>query len=297
MNGSISMNLAGLLTQTRVSFDEDLDADVLILNGQDVVGSALARVSIQLDRVREMAGKHLFASVESSNNFPMGAGIASSASGFAALSLAASRAMGLSLTEAELSRLARRGSGSACRSIPGGFVEWLPGQDDASSFAVSIAPEKHWDLVDCVAIIETGPKPVGSSQGHAVAPSSPLQPARVQDAERRLQVCRKAILERDFSALAAMVEMDSNLMHAVMMTSTPPLFYWEPASIHLMKVIPTWRSAGLPVCYTLDAGANVHVICLGSAAEEVAGLLSRQPGVQQVLPAKVGGPTRLVETS
>ncbi|HQF63248.1 MAG TPA: diphosphomevalonate decarboxylase [Anaerolineaceae bacterium] len=293
VNGSISMNLEGLFTRTRVSFDEDLDADILVLNGQDVVGSALSRVSALLDQVREMAGKKLSAQVESSNNFPMGAGIASSAAAFAALSLAASRAIGLELHEAELSRLARLGSGSACRSIPGGFVEWQTGQGDADSFAVSIAPAEHWKLVDCVAVIETGHKPVGSTQGHALADSSPLQAARVADAGRRLNRCRNAILKRDFRALAEVVELDSNLMHAVMMTSTPPLFYWEPASVQLMKAIPAWRSEGLPVCYTLDAGANVHAICPAEAAGQVAEQLSRQPGVQQVLQATVGGPARV----
>ena len=293
VNGSISMNLEGLFTRTRVSFDEDLDADILVLNGQDVVGSALSRVSALLDQVRGMVGKKLFAQVESCNNFPMGAGIASSAAAFAALSLAAARAIGLELPEAELSRLARLGSGSACRSIPGGFVEWQPGQGDADSFAVSIAPAEHWKLVDCVAVIETGHKPVGSTQGHALASSSPLQAARVADAGRRLNRCRNAILKRDFKALAEVVELDSNLMHAVMMTSTPPLFYWEPASVQLMKAIPVWRHEGLPVCYTLDAGANVHAICPAEAAGQAVEQLSQQPGVQQVLQATVGGPARV----
>ncbi|HQN44503.1 MAG TPA: diphosphomevalonate decarboxylase [Anaerolineaceae bacterium] len=293
VNGSISMNLEGLFTRTRVSFDEDLDADILVLNGQDVVGSALSRVSALLDQVRGMVGKKLFAQVESSNNFPMGAGIASSAAAFAALSLAAARAIGLELNEAELSRLARLGSGSACRSIPGGFVEWQPGQGDADSFAISIAPAEHWKLADCVAVIETGHKPVGSTQGHALAGSSPLQAARVADAGRRLNRCRNAILKRDFRALAEVVELDSNLMHAVMMTSTPPLFYWEPASVQLMKAIPTWRHEGLPVCYTLDAGANVHAICPAEAAGQVAEQLNQQPGVQKVLQATVGGPAKV----
>ncbi len=129
-NGSISMNLAGLITRTQVSLIIGLDRDQLILNGRESHGPALQRVSALLNRVRTMAHLQTFARVTSENNFPTGAGIASSASAFAALSLAATAAAGLNLDQASLSRLARTGSGSACRSIPGGFVEWRPGETD-----------------------------------------------------------------------------------------------------------------------------------------------------------------------
>ena len=132
-NGSISMNLDGLETRTCVSFDPLLPADDLTINGMHSSRIALERVSQVLDVVRRKAGINLFAQVESESNFPAGAGIASSASAFAALALAATKAAGLDLAEAELSRLARRGSGSACRSVPGGFVEWAAGTSDADS--------------------------------------------------------------------------------------------------------------------------------------------------------------------
>ena len=148
--------------------------------------------------------------------------------------MAASTAAGLNLSEAELSRLARRGSGSASRSIPGGFVELQAGATDADSYSFSIAPPEHWDLVDCVVIVSAGHKKTGSTEGHALAETSPLQVARVADAPRRLDLCRRAILERDFEAFASIVELDSDMMHAVMMTSTPGLFYWQSASITVM---------------------------------------------------------------
>lgn len=125
--------------------------------------------------MREMAGFSLRAEVHSENNFPAGAGIASSASAFAALALAASAAAGLELSERDLSRLARRGSGSACRSIPGGFVEWQAGTGDEDSFAFSIAPPEHWPLADCIAIVDHEHKATGSTEGHALAATSPLQ--------------------------------------------------------------------------------------------------------------------------
>lgn len=295
VNGSISMNLDGLYARTQVTFDEALCCDdFLNLNGQLEKEGALHRVSAFLDHIRAMAGVRLCARVVSENNFPMGTGIASSAAAFAALAVAAAKALDLNLSETQLSRLARLGSGSACRSVPGGFVEWRAGESETDSFAYSIAPPDHWDLVDCVAVLRTAQKAVGSTEGHSLAGTSPLQSARVSDTPRRLDICRSAILKRDFEALAEIIEQDSNLMHAVMMTSKPPLMYWEPESLALMKAIQTWRKEGLPAAYTLDAGPNVHVICEGSAVSQVSQRLKGNPAVGQVFVAHPGGPAHLL---
>ncbi len=294
LNSSISMNLAGLETLTTVVFEPRKLSDTLVLNGESISGPALQRVTSFLDRIRLLAGKPLFAHIDSTNNFPTGAGIASSAAAFAALALAGSRALGLKLSERQLSILARYGSGSAARSIPSGFVEWYAGTRDDDSYAESIAPPDHWDLVDSIAVIQSVHKPVGSSEGHALAASSPLQNARVADAARRLDICRNAVLERDYQAFAEIVEQDSNLMHAVMMTSQPPLFYWEPASIEIMKAVTAWRKENIEVCYTLDAGPNVHVLSTSKSADQVKKLLASIPGVKQVLTAAAGGPARVV---
>jgi len=293
-NNSISMNLDRLFTQTTVTFSASFEDDSLYIHEKLITGPGLERVSEFLDLVRKMAGTNQRAEVVSENNFPSGAGIASSASAFAALALAASKAAEITLTEKELSRLARRGSGSACRSTPSGFVEWYAGVDDADSFAASIAPPEHWDLVDCVAIVSVGHKKTGSTEGHALAPTSPLQAARVADAPRRLDQCRRAILERDFDALASVIELDSDMMHAVMMTSNPGLFYWRPASMAIMESVRKWRERGIPVCYTVDAGPNIHVICQREHAESVESSLRELSEVQDVLVAGVGGPARLM---
>jgi diphosphomevalonate decarboxylase len=293
-SGSISMNLDGLHTRTTVTFEPGLSADNLTLNGAPAAGPALERVSAFLDLVRALAGLDWRARVTSENNFPMGTGIASSASAFAALALAASQAAGLTLDEAALSRLARRGSGSACRSIPGGFVEWLAGTGDADSYAVSLAPPEHWNLADCIAVVSREHKATGSARGSALAGTSPLQSARLADASRRLDVCRAAILRRDFEALAAIVELDSDMMHAVMMTSSPALFYWQPATLAVMQAVRALRAAGLPACYTVDAGPNVHVICEAARAGEIAHHIGSLPGVEEVIRSGVGGPARLV---
>jgi diphosphomevalonate decarboxylase len=288
------MNLDGLFTRTTVSFQPSLALDELLINGREVTGKGLERVSGILDIVRQSAGLDFRAEVVSENNFPTGAGIASSAAAFAALALAATKAAGLDWPESAISRLARLGSGSASRSVPSGFVEWNMGTGDEDSFAVSIAPPEHWDLADCVAIVSAGHKATGSTEGHALAPTSPLQAARVADAPRRLEICRRAILERDFGALAQVIELDSDMMHAVMMTSQPALFYWKPATLAVMETVRSWRADGLQVAYTIDAGPNVHVICPQSEMAQVAALLREIPGVSNVLQARVGGPARLV---
>lgn len=295
-NPSLSMNLDGLFTRTRVSLKSTYTADSLLINGSQVNGEGLSRVSGFLDLLRTNYGINFFACVESQNNFPTGAGIASSASAFAALALAASTASGLHLSEIELSRLARRGSGSACRSIPTGFVEWKAGTNDKDSYAFSIAGPDYWDLVDCIAVVSTGHKPTGSTQGHALADSSPLQAKRVVDAPRRLETCRNAILDRDFAALAEVVEQDSDMMHAVMQSSIPPLMYWLPATREVMRQVQAWRASGLPVCYTIDAGPNVHVLTLAAYAPEVVANLNAIQGVRKVISAQPGGPAHLVDT-
>jgi diphosphomevalonate decarboxylase len=137
-------------------------------------------------------------------------------------------------------------------------------------------------------------KPTGSTEGHALAGTSPLQAARVTDAPRRLEICRNAILQCDFAAFAEIVELDSNLLHAVMMTSRPALFYWQPATLTVMQAVREARTKGLPVCYTIDAGPNLHVITEAPETERVSDLLRSLPGVREVRNARVGGSAKLL---
>jgi diphosphomevalonate decarboxylase len=288
------MNLDGLYTETTVIWDERLVADQLTLNRTLDTGRARDRISAHLDSLRERTGIEGFAGVDSANNFPMGAGIASSASAFAALTVAAVAAAGLSLTERELTTLARLGSGSASRSIPTGFVEWHTAETHEDSFAESVLPPDHWNLVDVIAIVSGEHKAVGSQRGHRSANTSDLQAARVAGAAQRLEVCKSALSTRDFATFAEVVEQDSNLMHAVMMTSRPPLFYWLPATLSVMDHVRRWRADGLNVCYTLDAGPNVHCICIRNDAEVVSEGLKRLSGVTEVRTANPGGPATLI---
>jgi diphosphomevalonate decarboxylase len=200
----------------------------------------------------------------------------------------------LHLSESQLSAIARLGSGSAARSIPGGFVEWQRGIDHDSSFASSIESYTHWNLVDLVAIVSQEHKVVGSTEGHLLANTSPLQAARVQDTPRRLAICKLAIKERDFESFAAIVELDTLMMHSVMNTGTPGLFYWLPPTLLIMRMVKEWRQEGLPVAYSIDAGPNVHVITLTEYAQEITARLKNLPDVITVLSALPGEATRLL---
>jgi diphosphomevalonate decarboxylase len=289
-NSSISMNLDGLYTDTTVTWDTTLEKDQLILNDTPDESAALKRVSNHLNRIRDRFGITPFAAVTSKNNFPMGAGIASSASSFAALSYAAIAAAGIDVGERELTTIARLGSGSASRSIPTGFVEWCAAKSHEESFAASFAPPQHWELVDVIAIVSAAHKPVVSQEGHRSANTSDLQSARVAGAPERFKICKQAILAHDFQAFTDVVEYDSNLMHAVMVTSRPPLFYWQPTTLTVMKRVRQWRAEGLDVCYTLDAGPNIHCICLRNSADVVSMRLQALSGIQDIRIAGVGGP-------
>lgn len=281
-NASLSMTLASLQTETTVIFDDRLESDQIEIDGSPVAEKAANRVKLHLDLIRTLSGDPAFASIRSESNFPTGAGIASSASAFAALSAAASAAAGLEIDDKQLSILARRGSGSAARSIFGGFVQLFSGELNEDGYAEQLAPADHWQLIDLIAVVRKEHKYTGSSEGHQLAPTSPIQDARVRDTARRQEICKTAILQKDFIALAQIVEQDSNLMHSVMMTSEPPLFYLEPESISIMKQVILWRKAGLDVCYTIDAGPNVHCICSADDSIEVERQLRSIDGILDV---------------
>ena len=294
LNGSISMNLDGLETRTSVCFDESLGADCFSLNSQKQAGKPLQRVSAFMDVIRGLARLRLFAHIKSENNFPLGAGIASSASAFAALAMAGSRAAGLELSEKDLSRLARLGSGSAARSIPGGFVEWQAGHGDQDSFAFQIASPEHWNLVDLIAIVDPLEKSTGSSEGHELAQTSPLNLLRQAGVAERLNICRQAILKRDFEAFAGVVEADSNWMHAVMRTSNPPLYYWRPLTEVILWQVLEWRRVGHAVCATVDAGPNVHILALDTELDWLNGQLGSLDGVKTLIASTPAGGARLI---
>jgi len=239
--------------------------------------------------VRALSGSVERARVDSRNDFPAATGLASSSSAFAALTQAAARAAGLSLDEAELSRLARLGSGSACRSVPAGFALWRMEE------AHQVAPPEHWDLHDAIAIVTEQAKAVGSHDGHALAPTSPLHAARLAAVPGWLAAVVDGLAERDLAAMGPAIEADALAMHSVMMTSQPSLMYWLPATVAVLHAVRAWRAEGLEVYFTIDAGPNVHCLCQAVAASEVEGRLKSLPGVQEVVMSGPGAGVRSVD--
>lgn len=288
LTDSVSITLDSTRTTTTVTFDPTLPADTLEIGGAPAAPAALARASEHLDLLRRLAGVATRARIVSENNFPMGAGIASSASGFAALTVAAAAALGLDLDARALSRIARRGSGSAARSVEGGFVWWYRGEDDVSSFAEQIAPPEHWDLCDVVAVVAAEEKAVGSAKGHTLADTSAYLPGRLAAVAQQLPLVRHAIAARDLATLGPIIEDDALAMHLVMMTSRPRLYYFTPATMALIQATQQWRAEGLPVYFTIDAGPNVHLICERQHVAAVAAAAQAVPGVAQVITAAPG---------
>lgn len=298
LSNSISMTLADAYTTTSIEWDTRGGfADEITIDGKLLDPRRAERISRHLERMRALANVTWRARVVSQNNFPMASGIASSASGFAALTVAGCAALGLSLTPQQLSALARRGSGSACRSLFGGFVEWEKGRDDATSAARQIQPAAHWELYDVVALVSDAEKAVSSESGHLLAISSPFNMARVDQVEMWLMEVRSAIATRDIERLGVVIERDALAMHAVMMTSTPSLLYWQAGTLEVMQAVRRWREVDkLPVYFTIDAGPNVHLICEGAWRSAVVERLSNLKGVQQVLVSRPGPGPQLVDS-
>lgn len=299
LNNSISMTLGSLHTTTTVEWDTAgrLSTDQVTIDGEIATGKKAERVTTHLNIIRHLAGDRSYrARVVSRNNFPMASGIASSASAFAALTVAACAALQLQFSPVELSAIARRGSGSASRSLFGGYVEWEQGRDDATSVAHQLFPAEYWNLRDVVAIISSAEKAVSSQNGHILAVSSPLNAARVDSLHSALQEVRAAINLRDLSRLGPIIERDALAMHAVMMTSRPSLLYWQPGTLEVLQAVRRWREEdGFPVYFTIDAGPNVHLICEPAFERELLKRLQTLSGVRSVITSGPGNGPELLE--
>lgn len=296
LHGSISMTLSNLLTTTTVEFSDKYKNDQVIINGGGLEKDAAERVIKHLDRIRQMARIEHKAKVVSNNNFPSGTGLASSASGFAALTLAASAAAGLTtLSEKQLSILARQGSGSACRSIPSGFVEWLDGNTSETSYAVQIFPENWWKIADVVVILSSGKKDVSSSKGQGAAFTSPFLPIRLSNMKKKNQFIKKLIKNRDFKKFGEVLEAEALEFHSITLTQTPPLIYWLPTTVMLMKLVQKWRNEGLDVYFTVDTGQDIHLFCEQKDVEKVKAKLKKIKEVKNIIVNHPGQGARLIQ--
>lgn len=296
--GSISVTLAKLQTISQVQFREDLIRDKVVINGREAETAEAERVSKFLDLVRVKAGLRFFAEVSSRNNFPTGAGLASSASAFASLALASSHAAGLKLNCSQLSILARQGSGSAARSIFGGFVEMRVGRkkDGSDCYAVQLQDENYWDLQMLIAITSEKKKDVGSTPGmeHS-AKTSPYYKEWIRTNRHDLKEMRQAIAEKDFTKLGELSEVSCLKMHSVALSSMPGIIYWNAATLECIQHIKELRHRGCEVYFTIDAGPQVKAICLSPDIEKVKTTLENTPGVMRVISSKLGSNATILE--
>jgi diphosphomevalonate decarboxylase len=234
--------------------------------------------------------------VLSRSNFPIAAGLASSASAFAATTVAAAAAASLDLGTDELARLAGRASGSAARSLYGGFAE-LSNRGDAIEVR-ALRDVESWPLAVVVAITETGPKTTGSTEAMEISrQTSPFYSSWVQQQESDLDTARAAILQRDFTALGAIAEHNCLKMHSVMWASRPPMVYWNSATMRCMQTVRKLQQEGCQVFFTIDAGPQVKAVCAPDDAAAVAAALADTDGVQQIMMSGLGPAARLVEAS
>lgn len=288
--GSLSITLDRLRTRTTVRFVPGRRGDRVVLNGRELPPAG-DRVGAFLDLLRRQAGVDWGAEVASENNFPTAAGLASSASGFAALALAGASALGLPFDPDRLSEWARRGSGSAARSIFGGFVEWAHGQraDGSDSIARPLLDAAAWPLRVVIGVTTLAAKDVGSTAGmRRTARTSPFQAAWVAGQENDLARARSAIAARDFEALADVAEHSCLKMHALALAAQPGLLYWNGATVEALHSVRGLRRAGVPVFFTIDAGPQLKAVCLPGAADAVAAALRAVPGVLEVIECGLG---------
>ncbi len=291
--GSLSLTVGGLCTRTRVSFDAALATDQLLLNGQPDA-RALLRVSRCLDLLRARAGVDCKAVVETTNDFPTGAGLASSASGYAALVRAAAAALNLEAGTDFLAEVARMGSGSAPRSLYAGIVLLDAALGTDTTVCRTVAEPADWPLQVVVAITSRAAKEVGSTGGMQLSrDTSPYYPAWVTTHPPDLAAGLAAVVGCDFERLADLSEQSCLKMHAVAMTSQPPLIYWSGATVECMQRVRQLRREGVPVFYTIDAGPQLKAVCLPAATEQVRSALEQVSGVLDVLVCNLGAGARL----
>lgn len=286
--GSLSLTLSGLETRTTVRLDRGFAEDQVLLNGQ-ADDHTRGRVTRCLNLLRTRAGLSAGASVESSNSFPTGAGLASSASGYAALVKAAASALGIDANADSLATVARVGSGSAPRSLYDGIVLLNRSDSEAGIFCESISAPEAWPLAIIVAVTSMAPKDVGSTDGMELSrKTSPYYRAWLNSHPADLDAALGMVRDKDFDSLAQVSERSCLKMHAVAMTSSTPLFYWSAVTVACMHRVWELRSSGVPVFFTIDAGPQLKAVCLPEASAAVKTALAEIPGVLDIVECGLG---------
>ena len=288
---SLSVTLDGLTTAAGVELTRELSADVV----EGLPPSVVPKVERFLDAFREGFGVRSRARIVLASNFPVAAGLASSASTFAALARAITAAAGIEVDDGELAEVARLGSGSACRSVHGGFVEWRP--QGAGSIVEPIASKSHWERLRIViAVTSKRPKSVGSSEGmRRTVATSPYYRAWIEGGRSDLEDVRAGVHGRDLERVGAAAERNCLRMHAAALGSNPPLLYWEAATVAAMRRVWQLREEGIGAYFSIDAGPQVKVLCDVESEPAVKAALAAVPGVLRIIVSRPGDGARIVE--
>jgi len=293
---SLSLTLDAMSTTTSVEFVAGLETDRILINASAATSNEAHRIRQLLDRVRSVAGTNLRATVETTNDFPTASGLASSASGFAALALAATQAAELDWDAAKVSDMARQSSVSAARSVYGGFVTLRAAEPDTEFLAAEpLSDGSDWPIAMCVAVTTLAKKEVGSTDGMAhTRATSPYFAAWVAKAPELFERARRAVLSRDLEALGVCAEESAFAMHATALSAAPALIYFSPATLAAVLCVQKLRREGTLAYVTIDAGPHVKVLSLDADAPRVEAALRQVEGVRDVLVARPGAAAALV---
>lgn len=299
-NSSVSMTLDSMGVHTTVEFDEKYDKDIVIINDQELPeGEGKKEVTDALDAIRERGKSQLKAKVLSKSNFPIGAGLASSAAGLAALALAGTKALGLDLDSRELSIMARRCSGSASRSVDGGFVQWIRGEqeDGLDSYGKQLFPEDHWpEFRMVVAITSLAEKKIKSRAGMSkTVDNCPYYNCWLNTIDEDIEKVKDGLARKDFTLVGRTAEENCMKMHALMITTKPSIIYWNPATMRILHSVMEWRDDGLESYFTIDAGPQVKIICLEKDLKTIKEKLKGIEGIEDVVICKPGKGAELTE--
>ena len=259
---SVAFNVEALTSTTTAVWTDDVQTDVLIIDDVRLPDHRLTRCRRILDKIRYDRNWNKNCILTSNNSFPQSSGLASSASGYAAIAVSASIAAEMHYNEKELSSLARMGSGSASRSIPSGWTRWYRGSadDGSDSYAAQIAPPDHWNLIVFIVQVSDQPKTVSSTEGMEISQKSPFWESYCIEAQKAADIAQSDIINRDFKRLTEIMHHSSMMLHGLMLSCNPPICYFAPKSIEILQYILK-MSKELPVCCTMDAGANIVVLC------------------------------------
>lgn len=288
-NNSISINLSHLTTTTQI---EESASDLLTINELQVNEKEADRVFAYIDSF--VASKRPRLRITSSNSFPASTGFSSSASAFAALATGLNEFFSLGLDEKALSILARKGSGSASRSIPGGFVRWNTAETDDKSYSESLFPQDYWDLRILAVVVSENVKAVPTSGGHETAHTSPYFKARMEVIKQREESIFEALQKKDFSQLGTGIEREMLEFHAIPMTSEPSLLYWYPETLEIVHRVQGWRTEGIESYTTINTGHNVFVVTLPEYESQLVSLLEKLPITQKVIVNQVGAAAKII---